>query len=343
MEVPSILLNKLLSEAAKRRASSLHLTVGSQPVMRIDAILAPVEGESIITLELLDKMMDSFLDVNERSVLDKNKELVLVKTFAGSFRFRINIFYQKGLPSVTFSYVTENIKTLNELNIPAILNKVVTLKSGLLVLTGTYGSGKTNTAAALIEDINRSWNKRIMTLEEPIEYSIISKKSIVEQRQVGVDTNSIAGGLNYCLEEDVDVIYVGEIRKDFNEALPLIMDLASGNSLVILEVNSSSSVMAIEKILNALETKYSKEAARFALADALICVDYQRLLPKRGGGMILASEILLVNSAVKSFIREGEISQLENVIQTSRKDGMINMQKAIQELIDTGEVRQEDI
>jgi len=343
MEVPSILLNRLLSEAAKKRASSLHLTIGSIPVVRINNQLLSLEEENIITLEMLDKMISSFLDANDLNYLSANKEIVVVKTFAGSFRFRINIFYQKNLPSVTFNYITDNIGGLAELGMPEILEEVIKIKSGLLILAGNYGSGKTYSAAVLLEEINKNYKKRIITLEEPIEYSFISKKSIIEQREVGKDTMNIASGLKYCLEEDVDIIYVGEVRKNFEEALPLIMELASGNSLVVLEVNAGSSIMAIEKVLNALQVKYSESAARYSLSDALVCVCTQRLLPKRGGGLALAAEVLVVNSTVKSFIREGEIFQIESIIQTSRKDGMISMEKSIQELIKAGEVRLEDV
>lgn len=337
------MLNRLLTETAKKGASVLHLTVGSLPMMRLDNKLITLDKESIVTTETLNKIINTFLSPEEMTGLKEKKEIILVKTFAGNFRFRVNIFYQKNLPSVSFRYIPETIKSPDELKIPKAVSEILKLNSGLLVIAGPYGAGKTTTAMSLLGEINRNQNKHIIMLEEPIEYSLVSQKSVIEQRQIGSDARSFADALAYCLEEDIDVVYVGEMRKEFAAAMPTILELASGNSLVILEIDASSSIRAIEKILNAVEAKIPTEAARYSLADILVGIIAQKLLPRRGGGMILAAEVLLANSAVKSLVREGKIYQLESVMQTSRKEGMVNMEKALEELVRSGEVRQEDI
>ncbi|MBI4812640.1 Flp pilus assembly complex ATPase component TadA [Candidatus Falkowbacteria bacterium] len=342
MEVPSIFLNRVLVEAAKKNASSLHLTIGNFPLMRIDGQLAAVEGESIVTVDAINKIINSFTDEEERQELKERKEIILVKVFAGGFRFRVNIFYQKDLLSLSFHHIPETVKSLSELRLPPVLSGVVKLNSGLFVIAGAYGSNKTMTAAALIEEVNRNYRRRVITIEDPIENLFVNKKSLIEQRQVGRDVKSVIDGLYYCLEEDVDLIYVGKIRKDFKSAIPLILELAAGNSLVILEIDIDSSVRVIEKIFNSLGETTSVEAARYNLADVLFGVITQKLIPRIGGGMVMAAEVLLANPAVKSLIREGKIYQLESIMQTSRKEGMISMVKSLEELIKTGEIKQEN-
>lgn len=343
MEVPSIFLNRILAEAAKKGASSLHFSVGSQPVARIDDKLIPMEKEGILTSELLGKIIDSFISEEEAKKLKEEKEIVVVKTFAGDFRFRVNIFYQKNLPTLSFNYIPTVIRSLEDLKLPAALKEKINLNSGLLIVAGPNDSGKTGTAAAFIEDINKKENKYIITLEDPIEYLFINKKSLIEQRQIGRDVNSYAAGLKHCLDEDVDLVFIDEIKKEFTAALPLILQLAAGNSLVVLEMNAANSIRVIEKILDAAKQTISPEAARFSLADVLIGIVTQKLIPRLGGGLVLASEILIVNPAIKSLIREGKIYQIESIIQTSREEGMISLEKAVEELVRKGEVSPEEV
>ena len=338
MEIPSILLNRILSEAAKRKVSDLHLTVGSLPMARIDNQLAPFTESEILTKEILDKIIDSLLNDKEKELLKLNKSVATVKTMAGNFRFKINIFFQKELPAISFHYVSSIMKNLNELNIPESFAELIKKNSGLLIIAGAYGSGRTTTIAAFIEEVNKTINKNIVTIENPIEYLFVSKKSIITQRQVEVDVNSIVDGLKFCLDEDVDLVYVNGIKSEetITDAMPLIIKLAAGNCLVLLELNSDSSVRTIEKLISYLQKNTTVEAARHDIADILLGVIIQKLVTKKGGGLVLASEVLLNNSAVKSLIREGKNYQIENIIQTSRQEGMIHMTKSLSDLTDKG-------
>lgn len=343
MEIPSIYLNRILVEAAKRNASNLHLTVGSPPMMRINDQLAAMENEGLINVDLIEKLIDSFASDEEKKRIKEEKEVILVKNFAGSFRFRVNIFYQKDMPALSFRNIPNVIKGVAELNLPKFLNNLIRLDSGLFIVAGPQLSGRSSTAAAIIEEANKTYSKRIVTIEDPIELQFVSKKSIVEQRQVGRDVKSVTAGIQYCLDEDADMVYIGEIKREFEAVIESVMELAAGNSLVILEINSDSAIRVAEKILDALRERMPVESARYSLADMLVGIMVQKLFPRIGGGMVMANEILLVNSAAKSLIREGRIYQLESIMQTSRKDGMISMEKSIEELVKTGEVRQEDI
>jgi len=341
MEIPSIFLNRILAKTAKDKASTMILTVGSLPAFRVDNHLHIMEDESMLTVEIIEKLIGFILDADEKKLLADEKEVVVVKIFGGDFRFRVNVFYQKGLPALSFHYIPAAPKKLTDLRFPEILNNLIMCRSGLIIIAGSKFSGKTTIAASIIEEVNINKRRHIATIEDPIEYLFVNKRSIIEQRQVGRDVKSVVKGLHHCLEEDVDIVYLGEIRKELAEVLPLIFELASGNSLVVLEINSNSVVRTVEKILNSFDNNQT-ESARYNLADVLVGITVHKLVNRVGGGIILVSEVLLANAAVKSLIREGKIYQLESVMQTSRREGMISMDKAIEELIEAGEIKPEE-
>jgi len=341
MEIPSIFLNRILAKTAKDKASTMILTVGSLPAFRVDNHLHIMEDESMLTVEIIEKLIGFILDADEKKLLADEKEVVVVKIFGGDFRFRVNVFYQKGLPALSFHYIPATPKKLTDLRFPEILNNLIMCRSGLIIIAGSKFSGKTTIAASIIEEVNINKRRHIATIEDPIEYLFVNKRSIIEQRQVGRDVKSVVKGLHHCLEEDVDIVYLGEIRKELAEVLPLIFELASGNSLVVLEINSNSAVRTVEKILNSFDNNQT-ESARYNLADVLVGITVHKLVNRVGGGIILVSEVLLANAAVKSLIREGKIYQLESVMQTSRREGMISMDKAIEELIEAGEIKPEE-
>jgi twitching motility protein PilT len=338
MDSPVEFFKALLLDLAKKNASGLHLSAGSTPMRRIYGRLSNGEGEEILTKDDLEKIINSFLSEEEQSILSKKKELMLVRDFGDNFRFRINIFYQKDSPAMSLSYISEQIIDLDDLGIPTAFKKNLLNASGLLIIAGPAASGKTSTIASILEKINKEERKYIITLEDPIEKLFVNKKSLIDQRQVGRDVNTFIDGLKHCLEEDVDVAYVDEIRSEFELALPYILELASGNALVILEVNAEGSVRALEKILNINSQNLSKESVRFMMADVFFGVVAQKLLPNREGGFSLALEVLSSNFAVKSLIREGNVLQLESIIQNSSEEGMISMEKSIKELVLSGRV-----
>ncbi len=339
MEIPSIFLNRVLSEVAKNGASSLHLSAGSAPMIRIDGKFSLMESEGILTSDLLKKIIDSFVEDKEKEILEEKREVVLVRILPGNLRFRINIFYQKDMPSISFNYIEGIIRHLANLNLPQQAKDFIRNDSGLLIVAGPNDSGRTSTIASFIEETNKDQKKYIITLEKPIEHPFINKQSMIEQRQVGRDVKTYKDGLLHCLEEDVDLVYINETNKEFNDILPIILELASGNCLVILELNAEDSVRAIERFLKSS----SSEAVRHTLADVLIGVITQKLLQKVGGGMILAPEVLVVTSPVKSLIREGNIYKMEGVIQTSRGEGMISMRKSIETLVSEDRVSRDEL
>lgn len=344
MEVPSIFLNRILAEMAQKGGSDLHLAAGSPPMVRIGGRFAPLAGQELVVSETINKITETFLSPEEIAKLKEARGLILVKNIS-NFRFRVNVFYQKNLLALSFHHIPGVIKSFGDLGLPEVCGNFFKAASGLVVIAGAYNSGKTTTAAALVEELNRTKALNIVTIEDPIEYLFISKTSLITQRQIGADANTAAEALDYCLSQDVDAVYLNEIRDErvFNLARPKIFELASGNCLVILEINADSSIRVLEKILAGPNLEPAPEAVRYNLADILIGVLTQKLVKRRGGGLILASEILLNSAAVKSLIREGKIYQLESIIQTSRKEGMISLDRSLNNLVEAGEVRREDI
>lgn len=337
MEVPSIFLNRILSETAQKAGSDLHLAAGSPPMARINGQFSPLSGCDMVSSEMINKVAESFLSQDDILKLKESKSAVFVKNFS-NFRFRANVFYQKGLLSISFHYIPAVIKNFSDLGIGEAREDFLKQTAGLLIIAGTYNSGKTTTAASLIEELNKTKTLNIATVEDPIEYLFVSKKSLITQRQIGSDANTVSDALDDCLSEDVDVVYINEIKDEnaLNAAMPKIFDLAAGNCLVILEINADSVERVLEKILAGISEHMIPESARYNLADILIGVLVQKLVNRRGGGFVLANEILINNSAAKSLIREGKIRQLENVMQISRKQGMITMEKSVENLFNTG-------
>ncbi|HTW96874.1 MAG TPA: ATPase, T2SS/T4P/T4SS family [Candidatus Methylomirabilis sp.] len=338
MESPVEYFKKLLLDSAKRNASGLHLSAGSAPTFRVYGRLSPEENGEVLKKDDLEKIIHSFLIPEELAELAEKKELIVVKDFGENFRFRVNIFYQKDSPAISLSYISSEVVDFDSLGFPSAFKKNLLEANGLLIVAGPPVSGKTSTIASMIEKFNKEKREYVITLEDPIEKIFVNRRSLIDQRQIGRDVNNFLDGLRHCLEEDVDLVYVDEIKIDFEQALSYILELASGNTLVILEVNAENSIRALEKILNATGKNLSRETIRYQLADVLFGVISQRLIPNREGGLSLAMEVLLSNFAVKSLIREGNIYQLENIIQNSAEEGMISMDKSLKDLVMSGQI-----
>ena len=266
MEVPSIFLNKILSDAAKNNANALFLNIGNKPIIKVNDNLVVLEEEEFITVDLLNKIIESTLTKDEYEKLSKEKEIKVVKVFGGSFRFRVAVFFQRSMLSVSFSYIQPAIRPLDELKLPPIMKSILKADSGLIVVAGPYGSGKTSTCASLVEEINKTQTKNIVTLEDPIEYVFVGKKSIINQRQIGTDVADLPSALDFMLEEDNDIAYISSHNESFENYNEKILELASGNSLVIMEMNTDSSIKVLQKIIDSSE---NSEATRFNLADVL--------------------------------------------------------------------------
>lgn len=331
----NIFVNKLLTTAAKRQASTIHLTVSSYPTLRIAGELVELNEETIITGELVKKLSEAWLDESQLKNLEEKRQLIIVKELAKQLRVRISFFYQKGFLSCALQLIPDHITPLATLGLPKSVYGLTDKRSGLIIVAGPYGSGRTTTVAAMIDEINKSRKENILIVEQPIECLIANQQSIVEQREVGRDTNTFVDALRYALDADVDVISIGLNNEP--GVVPLVLEFANSGRLAILTMETNSSVHTIEEIISALPSN-ERTRAQLMLSTSLQAIIVQRLAQKIGGGLVVAAEVLIANEAVRSLIADGRTKQLTTIIQSSRAEGMISLDQSLAQLVKAGEV-----
>ncbi len=334
-----LIVDRILSTVAGQKASDLHLSVGNPPIIRLNDRLLTLEGERVITPEFMNDFIDSILDKDQKKTLEEKKEVVLAYQFQKQARFRINIFFQKGMLAAYLRLIGERILPLEQLGLPSSIEKISLLNKGLVIIAGSFGSGKTTTSASIIDYLNKNKSAYILTVEKPIEYIFTNQKSIIEQREVGRDTISFEQALSSITQEDVDVLFLSELNGP--HVIREVLNIAASGRLVIANLEADTIVKALELIINTFpsgEQQQIKEQLSVNLA-AIIC---QRLLPRVGGGRIAIAEIMLATPPIKSLIKEGSLYQLSNVILTSRDEGMVSLDWSLAELVKTNQVRLED-
>jgi len=327
-------MKQLLDGAIAKEASDLHITVGVPPTLRLDGKLLPLTDLGPVTPEVSERLLMSIMTDDQVERLHQRRELDFSFGYQ-KMRFRVNAFYQKGNLSAALRLIPVKIKTMEELGVPPILERFTEPSQGFVIITGPTGHGKSTTLASLIESINESRSEHIITIEDPIEYIFEHKKSIIVQREVGSDTNSFARALRSALREDPNVILVGEMRD--LETIEAALTLAETGHLVFTTLHTNSAAQTADRIIDVFPP-HQQQQVRMQLANVLLGVVSQRLMPRVQGGRILATEIMIANSAVRNTIREGKTHQLPNIIQTSASEGMIALDKVLAELVSRGEI-----
>ena len=327
-------MKQLLDGAIAKEASDLHITVGVPPTLRLDGKLLPLTDLGPVTPEVSERLLMSIMTDDQVERLHQRRELDFSFGYQ-KMRFRVNAFYQKGNLSAALRLIPVKIKTMEELDVPPILERFTEPSQGFVIITGPTGHGKSTTLASLIESINESRSEHIITIEDPIEYIFEHKKSIIVQREVGSDTNSFARALRSALREDPNVILVGEMRD--LETIEAALTLAETGHLVFTTLHTNSAAQTADRIIDVFPP-HQQQQVRMQLANVLLGVVSQRLMPRVQGGRILATEIMIANSAVRNTIREGKTHQLPNIIQTSASEGMIALDKVLAELVSRGEI-----
>ena len=281
------LLRELLTYAVKNEASDIHIKVDSPPAFRLHGTLKSI-GERMLTIEEVTKMVDTMVPSHLRSKYDEDREVDLSYSESEVGRFRVNIFFSHGTPTVAMRHVKTEIPTFEELSIPDSLRDLALAPNGIVLICGTTGSGKSTTLAALIQHINSTLNRRIITIEDPIEYVFADKESIISQREVGLDTPSFNSALKHVLRQDPDVILIGEMRdaESFNAAL----GAAETGHLFFSTLHTSNASLSINRILDFFPAR-EREQVRMSLAANLRAVVCQRLIPAIQGGVVPAIEI----------------------------------------------------
>jgi twitching motility protein PilT len=328
-------LASLLAAVGERKASDLHLLSGEAPYVRVDGRLRPL---SEAPTESVEAVLGGLLGAAERRRLLAGNSVDMAVHVAGVGRFRLNVFRSSNGLALAARCLPVNVPSLSSLNLPIPLDDLLDLPSGLVLITGPTGAGKSTTLAALAQEILRRRSALLITLEDPIEYAFAptSKGSLVRQRQVGREVASFAAGLRDALREDPDVLLVGEMRDP--ESIALALTAAETGHLVLTSLHSRSASSAVERIVDAYPPERQRQI-RVQLADALRAVLAQRLLPRsKGGGRVPALEVLRGTHGVASHIREGKTEQLPSDIQTGRREGMIALERSLADLVRTGQI-----
>lgn len=317
--------------AIDKNASDLHLIEGSVPALRIAGELIRIGSEEIPFGELRHAI-NLEIDKRTRERFSRKLDIDLSMIFFDS-RFRVNLHYQEGKIGLSARLVPTEIPRPEDIGFSEIIYRLTHLKDGLILVTGPSGAGKSTTLAAMIDLINSERRSHIITIEDPIEYVFEDKQSIVEQRQLGRDTKNFASALKYALRQDPNVIMVGEMRD--LETITAALTAAKTGHLVLSTLHTSSAAETIKRILDYYPTQNQSQIAH-QLASILRAVIAQQLLPKKGGGLVAAREVLINNTAVANLIRNGQIEQIQSIIQTNREEGMITMNKSIEALLRDG-------
>ncbi len=332
-------LKKILDITIKEQASDLLISVGHPPVIRITGQLVPLLKEKTITPEDAKHFSEALMDEMKEKKLVADRELDFSYDFDGKARFRVNIFYQQGYVSMAMRLVSPDIKTIEQLSLPAVLHEFTGKSQGLILVTGASGQGKSTTLASLIDEINHTKSVHIVTIEDPIEYVYKGDRAIIEQREVGVDTHTFPSALKAIFRQNPDVIMVGEMRD--LETISTTVTAAETGHLVFATLHTNSAAQSIHRMIDVFPADQQNQI-RYQLAGSLLGVVSQRLIPRISGGFIPVCEVMICNNAIANLIRENKTHEIPAVIETSLREGMISLNRALTDLVRRKEISLKD-
>ncbi len=323
-------IQDILREAKEQGASDVHITVGLPPKMRLNGKLIALESYGKMMPDNTREIVNEIMNEKQLARLEENGQHDMSFSVPGVGRYRLNVFKQRGSYAMAFRVVATQIPTAQELGIPDTVIDLYNKKRGLVLVTGPTGSGKSTTLGSIIDMINNNRESHVITLEDPIEFTYQHRMSIVNQREIGTDSNSYANALRAALREDPDVILVGEMRD--LETISTAITAAETGHLVLSTVHTIGASNTVDRLIDVFPS-HQQQQIRIQLAGVLEAIVSQQLLPASDGvSRIAAFEVLHINSAVRNLIREGKSHQLITYMQTYRKQGMITMDDAILEL-----------
>lgn len=332
-------ITQLLAFVMQNNASDLHLSSGNPPIVRVYGTLKRLKADPL-TADGIRNMLYSVMTDDQRADYEKDLELDFAISFGEKARFRVNAFTNRGGSAAVFRTIPSVVPTMEELELPSIMRRFAELEKGIVLVTGPTGSGKSTTLASMINHINETMPKHILTVEDPVEFFHTSKKALINHRELGADTHSFARALKSALREDPDVILVGEMRD--HETISLALTAAETGHLVFGTLHSNSASKTIDRIIDVFPAG-EKEMIRAMLSSSLQGIVAQTLLKKAGGnGRVAAFEVLVGTSAVRNLIRENQIPQMYSMIQTGARYGMVTMEDAIHGLLEQGLVDKEE-
>lgn len=326
-------IKRLLLAVAQQNASDLHLVVGRYPTLRIDGKLYPLTQEKLLTSDDTRSFSEFFLNDNQKAKLADRGHFDFSYNFEDKARFRTNIFFQKGYVSIAMRFVTQRIRMLEELNMPPALYEFTKVSQGLVLVTGPIGHGKSTTLAAMIDYVNHNDDRTIITIEDPIEYVYQQDRCIINQREIGQDAKSFPEALNAVFREDANVVLIGEMRD--LDTISTAVTAAETGHLIFGTLHTNDAAQTVDRIIDVFPA-HQQPQIRTQLANVLLGVVSQRLVPMIGGGRIPAVEIMIKNHAIENLLRDNKSYQIDTVIETSLKEGMISMDKSLAALVQKG-------
>ena len=332
------MLEDLIDTIIRENGSDLHFAVGRYPSVRVTGELIPLVKQSVLTQEDVLGMLEILLGDKEKyERFLKTQEIDFSYTFRGDTRLRGNAFFQRGKAGVALRLIPK-VKTFEELGLPPLLAEYSRKKQGFFLIVGPVGQGKSTSTAAMGNRINEERAEHIVTIEDPIEYVFEPKHSIIDQREVGIDTASFESGLKSVFRQDVNVIMIGEMRSP--ETISTAVTAAETGHLVLSTLHTNNAAQTIDRIIDAFPAEQQSQI-RIQLASSLLGIFSQRLIPKITGGLVPAYEFLINNSAVSNLIREKRTHEIDVVIETGHESGMIDMNRCLLELVRKGDITME--
>lgn len=328
-------LNKLLSLVLERDASDLHLMVGEPPIIRVDSQLIRLDDYQVLSNDAVSDLLGVLLQPAQKDLFSKQMHVDFSYAFKNNIRFRVNAYKQKGVLALAFRLIPNQIKTLEELNLPLILRKFTERRQGLVLVVGPTGHGKSTALASMINEINNTRAEHILTIEDPVEFMFTANKSIISQRELYADTPSFAGALKAALREDINVVLVGEMRD--LESMAAALTVAETGHLVFATLHTNDAAQSIDRIVDVFPS-FQQPQIRSQLASVLVGAVSLRLLPKIGGGRLPAYEIMVTNHAIRNVIRDNKIYEIPNIIHTTLEEGMVPLDKTLALLVKQGQV-----
>lgn len=324
-------LHTLLIEAVREGASDLHLTCAAPPMVRVDGTMRPLGQRAVMSPEEVEQLCFTILTPEQLERFESTRELDLSIGVKGLCRFRVNLFVQKEAVAGVFRVIPSQVRHIEELGLPTVVSELARRASGLLLVTGPTGSGKSTTLASVVDQINRERPCHIMTLEDPIEYVHTHKRALVNQREIGVDSNNFGSALRAVLRQDPDVVLVGEMRD--LETVESALRIAETGHLCLATLHTQSAMQSITRIIDMFPL-HLREQIRVQLSFSLQGVLSQRLIPRADGrGRVLAVELIVLNQAIRNLIRDDKLHQVQSMVQMGQgKSGMVTMNQSLMRL-----------
>lgn len=332
-------LELLIQTVVTEHGSDLHLSVGNHPTIRVSGSLIPLVRKPILTDTDVMEFAEVLVRPDRLARLKTREEVDFSYENVSKIRFRGNAFYQKGHPSIVLRLIPNVILTLEELNLPPILESFTERPQGFFLCVGPVGQGKSTTLAAMVNRINQKRSDHIVTIEDPIEYVYTPQKAMIDQREVGIDTATFETALHSAFRQDVDVILVGEMRSP--ETIATAVTAAETGHLVYATLHTNDAAQTINRIVDSFPGS-QQDQIRTQLASSLIAIFSQRLIPRIAGGLVPAYELLINNNAVANLIREKRAHEIYSVIETGLENGMIDMNRSLAQLVQRGEITVEN-